>query len=212
MPHVIGAFSHDSWKDSNRHYGSSQNCLFTLRPNIRILRSRDNSAGDYQWLNTSTYGQAHGLGFGGSGTRGDWDSFRLWIPDTLENCVVRSNCLTYEPGSLLTRTAEVKGATTDGHCEFDATTSPTKVSSPFACRNEVYFEIDCIEIYGCGGDETLAYGLKAQQEARKTKDEHIQRARKVDKAQFFNNPFDREFLLGGTFEQDCNGQKGAHDS
>ena len=41
--------------------------------------------------------------------------------------------------------------------------------------------------------------------------DNIQRARKVDKAQFFNNSFDKEFLLSGTFQhssqvadhQDC---------
>jgi hypothetical protein len=34
---------------------------------------------------------------------------------------------------------------------------------------------------------------------RDVRAENIQKARKVDKAQFFNSAFDQEFLLGNTF-------------
>ena len=41
-------------------------------------------------------------------------------------------------------------------------------------------------------------GIQAQKETRKIKDHAIQKARQVDKAQFFNNPFDREYFLSKT--------------
>ena len=37
----------------------------------------------------------HGLGMGG-----DLEKFRLYLPDTLEGCTARSNCLTFETGSF----------------------------------------------------------------------------------------------------------------
>lgn len=42
-------------------------------------------------------------------------------------------------------------------------------------------------------------GLNAQKMDRDVRAENIQKARKVDKAQFFNSAFDQEFLLGNTF-------------
>ena len=37
----------------------------------------------------------HGLGMGG-----DLEKFRLYLPDTLEGCTARNNCLTFETGSF----------------------------------------------------------------------------------------------------------------
>ena len=48
---VFGAFTSGRWREFNRFYGSSDTFLFTLRPTISILRSRDRSNGNYQWLN-----------------------------------------------------------------------------------------------------------------------------------------------------------------
>ena len=149
----------------NRFFGSSRNCLFSLSPSFSILRSKSNGNGSYQWLNTKTYGAPHGLGFGGTRER-----FRLFIPDTLERCTLKPNCLTYECGCLLD--------------EADADT----------------FEIDCIEIWGCGGEEAISRGRTAQQLDRSLKSDAIEKARKVDKAQFFNNSFDQEFLLSNTLQ------------
>lgn len=42
-----------------------------------------------------SYGMPHGLGMGG-----DLEKFRLFVPDTLEGCVARNNCLTFETGSF----------------------------------------------------------------------------------------------------------------
>ncbi|KAF0720165.1 Aste57867_520 [Aphanomyces stellatus] len=57
------------------------------------------------------------------------------------------------------------------------------------------FRIQTLEIWGCGGDESK----QAQQGYRAETAELINRARKVDKAQFAGNSFDREMFLGKTF-------------
>lgn len=62
-----------------------------------------------------------------------------------------------------------------------------------------HFEIDTIEVWGTGGTANVEKGLLAQKKSREIVDENIQKARKVDKAAFFNSEFDREFLLSGTF-------------
>lgn len=60
------------------------------------------------------------------------------------------------------------------------------------------FEIHTLEIWGCGGEATVASALRAQRLDREVVGENIRKARQVDKAQFFNNEFDREFLLSST--------------
>ncbi len=60
------------------------------------------------------------------------------------------------------------------------------------------FEIHTMEVWGCGGADVVASALAAQARERADMDETIRRARHVDKAQFFNNEFDREFLLSGS--------------
>jgi hypothetical protein len=113
----------------------------------------------------------HGLGMGGS-----LEKFRLFIPDTLEDCVAHANCLTFESGSLLT---------------------PSNSSSPFdlSSPNSGAFSIDVLEIWGCGGEELVNEALTAQMKDRGDRDEMIRKARLVDKAAFANNMFDQEFLL-----------------
>jgi hypothetical protein len=162
---IFGGFSFDPWKEHNKFFGSSRNALFSLVPTIQIMKSKVGSNGSYQWLNSSTYGAPHGIGFGG--TR---EHFRLFIPDTLENCTFNPSCLTYE----------------------SAKSGDELMKSSF--------EIDCLEIWACGGQDAVHKGIEAQQVSRFHRDEAIQKARKVDKAQFFNSSFDQEFLLSGTFQ------------
>jgi hypothetical protein len=113
----------------------------------------------------------HGLGMGGS-----LEKFRLFIPDTLEDCVAHSNCLTFEGGSLLSP-------------------SNSSTSSEPSSPNSGSFAIDVLEIWGCGGEELVNEALTAQRKDRGDRDEMIRKARLVDKAAFANNMFDQEFLL-----------------
>lgn len=116
----------------------------------------------------------HGLGMGGS-----LEKFRLFIPDTLEDCVAHSNCLTFEAGSLL----HASNSSVSSSSSYD----PSSTSGTFS--------IDVLEIWGCGGDEIVNEALSAQQKDRGERDELVRKARLVDKAAFANNMFDQEFLL-----------------
>ncbi len=148
--------------------GSAKNFLFTLSPHFRIYHSARTTDNQFQFLATSGFNLPHGLGFGGS-----VEGFRLFIPDTLEQCTARAICTTYEPGKLVFSD------------DFDV--------------NNVQFEIEHLEVWGSGGANLIANALKAQANHRRVLAHTIDKARKVDKAQFFNNGFDREFLLGNTF-------------
>jgi TLD len=170
---VIGLFSADRWKESNRFYGSSESFLFSLSPDLRILRSRSGSNGAYQWLNTSSYGMPHGLGMGGSTAQ-----FRFFIPDSLENCMSETSCLTFEPGRLV----------------------PPRPAGKKAITHQNSFEIDSLEIWATGGQALIRTGLGAQAKLREITADNIQKARKCDKAAFFDNSFDQEFLLSGTLQ------------
>ncbi|EEY69393.1 uncharacterized protein PITG_05622 [Phytophthora infestans T30-4] len=57
------------------------------------------------------------------------------------------------------------------------------------------FVIDAMEVWGCGGEES---DLRQKAHRQETAD-LINRARKVDKAQFVGNDFDKEMFLGKTF-------------
>ena len=105
----------------------------------------------------------------GLGFGGTREKFRLFVSESLESCKAYSSCPTFEQGPLL----------------------------PDKCKNT--FEIMTLEVWGCGGEESIRAGLEGQQVDRAVRDENISRAKKVDKAAFFNNDFDREMFLGGTF-------------
>lgn len=119
------------------------------------------SDGNYQWLNAKAYGLPHGLGLGGT-----LEGFRLFIPESLEGCIARNACTTFESGLL------VPGEN---------------------------FELDALEVWSVGGVERIDRGMHAQKQHRDVARENIDKARKVDKAAFFNNAFDQEFLLSNTF-------------
>jgi hypothetical protein len=142
--------------------------LFTLSPHFRIYHTTRITDNHFQFLATSGFKLPHGLGFGGN-----LEGFRLFIPDSLEQCTARAICTTYEPGKL--------------------------VFSDDIDVNNVEFEIEHLEVWGSGGAALINTALRAQVDHRQVLAHNIDKARKVDKAQFFNNGFDREFLLGNTF-------------
>lgn len=75
---------------------------------------------------------------------------------------------------------------------------PTYETGPLLPDGAEQFEIHTLEVWGCGGREAVAAALQAQRQERAIADENIVKARQVDKAQFFNNEFDREFFLSNT--------------
>jgi hypothetical protein len=155
------------------------------------------------YLNTQGFNLPHGLGFGGT-----FEGFRLFIPDTFEGCIARSMCPTYESGRLIFHEYQKQSKK---ERISNLTNSVSKIEENEAeeeeeedTMDELFaevesFEIMNIEVWGSGGYQRVEHGLLAQQEARKIMYENIDKARKVDKAQFFSNGFDREFLLSNTF-------------
>ena len=123
-----------------------------------------------QYFNEAGFSLPHGIGFGGSLT----DSFRLFIPESLESCTARGRCLTYEPGRLTGMSP-----TTPGGADF---------------------QLASLEVWGCGDAECLLRAQEAQAAAREARAHAINKARQVDRAQFLGE-FDREMLLGKTFAQ-----------
>ena len=103
----------------------------------------------------------------------------------MENCTAKSSCLTFEGGSLLPPVAERPA------------TAFASIQRPDGLWTQDRFEVDCLEVWACGGLETVKKGLDAQKLDRAMKQEAVERARKVDKAQFFNG-VDAEFLLSNT--------------
>lgn len=148
----------------------------------------------------------HGLGLGGI-----LEGFRIFIPDSLENCTARGNCPTYEAGKLLLSSDQFdeilpnstnnNSYTTGGIASSNSFSSAylkNSYSSNYKPTNIESFNIDTLEVWGCGGNNRVAEALSAQLEHRKQANIALEKARKVDKAAFFNNDFDREFLLGQT--------------
>jgi hypothetical protein len=193
-PVVLGCFAAGTWKESNKFYGSHDNFLFQLSPKLRLLRSRP-SGGCLQWLNLGGYGLPHGLGMGGS-----TEELRFFIPDELENCHAGMNCPSFEAGALLP-TAE---PTFQDPCAAAVTAAAAlaqeKAAIPWAptAFSGARFDVDSLEVWACGGEDAVTAGLCARAAARRTQGENVARARKVDKAAFFNNAFDREMFLGKT--------------
>ena len=112
-------FSESRWKDSNRFYGTSENILFALAPELNIYRTSGGTSPDtqsfnpntpntncstnFQYLNMKTYGYPHGFGMGGH-----LEKFRFFIPDTMDDgsgdykvCIAGEKDLTFEYGSLI---------------------------------------------------------------------------------------------------------------
>jgi len=181
--------------------------LFTLTPELNIYRttgggssnvhsstsgsgntSNANVSTNYQYLNMKTYGYPHGLGMGGH-----LEKFRFFIPDNMDEgtssdyrvCIAGSSDLTYESGEivppvpisgLIDRNRYVKNTTPQGN-----------------------FNIDCLEVWACGGDSAIDKGTDAQSKDRDVRNANINKARQCDKAAFANSAFDQEFLLGNTF-------------
>jgi len=162
---VFGFSCITPWKDSNKTYGSSENVLYTLAPDVRIMRAHPGSkATDFQWLNEKGFQLPHGFGCGSPET-----GFRIFINEGFDRCIAKASDLNYEAGAFL-------GPGTQGE-----------------------FKLEELQVYGCGGEESISRGMAGQKQARATQEENLRRARKVDRAAFAGNAFDREMLLGNTF-------------
>ena len=102
------------------------------------------------------------------------------------NNAFRSYCPTYEPGKLLLSSS--------------TTTSASSLKKIGGENQGDLFEIETMEVWGVGGQANVEKALQAQKVSREIVDETIRKARTVDKGALFNNEFNQEFLLSGTFQ------------
>jgi hypothetical protein len=157
---IFGAFTAAAWKESKDFYGTSDCFLYQLIPMTSVYRPSGNGT-NYMYCNSEARsrgydGQAHGIGFGG-----DIDTPRLFIAESFEDCVARSQDLTFDYGELLPKTE-------DGAMQQS-------------------FDIDSLEVWGVGGDAVVAEALGARHKQREITEANLRKARKVDKAAFLDD-------------------------
>lgn len=181
---TFGAFTSSKWIESSSFYGTTACFLYQLEPVIHVYRPRmtvvDNSYGinnaNYMYCNPEARskgydGLAHGIGFGG-----DTQKPRLFISETLDDCIAQSDDLTFERGDLFTPVSP-------DHASNTATANNTKNTK----RHRNVFEIEQMEVWGVGGDTAVQDALQKREDHRQIMDANIQKARKVDKAQFLDD-------------------------
>ena len=158
---MFGAFTSSPWKESKDFYGNSDCFLFRLTPAAAIYHPRG-AGKNFMYCNSKARskgydGQAHGIGFGGT-----VDCPRLFISETFEGCVAASGDMTFKAGYLL---------------------PPPLPDTPVT----KYFDIESIEVWGVGGDDVVEEALGSRDRQREIAFANIQKARKVDKAQFLDD-------------------------
>lgn len=79
--------------------------------------------------------------------------------------------------------------------ESSYTTTKSLVFEGGRLSSQENFTIEAMEVWGCGGEDAVL----SQKAHRQDTAEMINRARKVDKAQFVGSDFDKEMFLGKTF-------------
>lgn len=86
-----------TWSDGNGRFSGGPECfLFSLAPNLQVLRS-SRRGGNYFYLNANAKnGKPRGIGFGGQE-----GFFRLWLDADLEECYVLESDATFDAGALL---------------------------------------------------------------------------------------------------------------
>ncbi len=166
---VFGACTSTAWKESKDFYGNSDCFLFTVTPNVSVLRPRG-AGTNYMYCNSESRsrgydGQAHGIGFGGTTLKP-----RLFISESFDGCMAATGDLTFEAGPLLpSQLRKNKDIGID-------TPPPTK-----------YFDLESLEVWGVGGDAVVAEALGDRSKQREIVAANIRKARKVDKAQFLDD-------------------------
>jgi TLD len=155
--HVLGALASAQWKQSKAFYGNADCFLFDLTPRLGVYRAAGGE-GNFMYLHSEheDHGSATCSGLPhGLGLGGSLDKPRLFIPESFQRCSAGVLDKTFQSGELL----------------------PVKTLEKF--------EIQHLEVWGVGGDETITSALRDRAEYRERCDAAIHRARTVhDKMQF----------------------------
>ena len=108
------------------------------------------------------------MGFGGT-----VQEPRLFLTETLDDCVAAATDLTFDNGRLLPNVGD-----------YGTTSANDKNSQQ---QHRKYFTVDSLEVWGVGGTAATRTALQQRDVARAQAQETIRRARKVDKAQFLDD-------------------------
>jgi hypothetical protein len=154
---VFGAFTASPWKEGKDFYGNTDCFLFQVKPVTAVYRPTGNSQ-NYMYCNSFARTRGYDNLAHGIGFGGTSDEPRLFLAENFDDNVALTQDLTFDNGPLIA-----------GH------------------GSKAHFLIDCLEVYGVGGDEMVSEALGAREKARGIRNEGIQRARKVDKAQFLDD-------------------------
>ena len=175
---TFGAFLTCPWRESNALYGDRRGFLFRAAPEFQLMRPKA-GAEPSQYYNTRSYTLPHGIGIGG----------RIAAERT-SNGKADASFRIFLPDTL-------EGCTASPRCAAFAT-------GRLAARST--FDVGALEVWGVSANaEERELALAARGEARALRQKQIDRARKVDKAAFLGNDFDRETLLGKTFATGARG-------
>ena len=172
----LGFYTLDSWEESPEYHGSDDSCfLFALdyqsntvkfvRPKSRSQQqhtSPNTGTRKYMYCNSSLQQQTKKGANNNCGIRigGNVSQPRLYISESLEECRALEYDKLFEDGDLLLG----KGK-----------------------QSLNYFDIDCIEVFGVGGEEWINDALEKRSKAKQIHNASLEQARKVDKKQFLEH-------------------------
>ena len=171
----LGFFTTDTWIESPEHFGSSDDCfLFSLdhaTNEVQIIRPKSTQgvgAKQHMYCHPSglvmpnmrrKVAQTNGS-VHGIGIGGTASQPRLNISESLEECRALEFDALFQDGDLLS-----------GKCQ----------------ESLFYFDTDCIELFGVGGEDWIKHALQTREKAREMKIASLEKARKVDKRQFLED-------------------------
>ncbi|KAL8271991.1 hypothetical protein Esti_004115 [Eimeria stiedai] len=212
---VLGAIMPGELKEGGQNFfGDANTCLFSLEPQLNLLRT-SGLGRNYVYLNTKNKFHPIGIGFGGQ-----VGAFRFWIGDEMKDCYITKSDCTFSSGRLLQAMnepipqgtdllllpAELSGpqASSSSSAKL-GTTDGTTPSMPSTANGDdsltssflIPIVVKEIEVWGTGDGRTL----EQQRVLMKQQEQLRQERRQVDKGRLLDSSFDREFLLGDTFNR-----------
>lgn len=141
----------------SKEYYGNHDCFLYQLSPKMAVYRPTGNASNFMYCNSYARSRGYDQQAHGIGFGGTVDQPRLFLAESFDNCRAAPQDMTFESGRLLDNT---KGST---------------------------FEIDTLEVWGVGGTEVVQEALGARSRQRDIKNAAIQKARKVDKAQFLDD-------------------------
>jgi hypothetical protein len=185
---ALGFFTTNSWIESTDYFGSDDCFLFSMdRNDVQLIRPKSRSRSSSSALNEKfMYCHPSSLATSnkrmknapsrtngsvhGMGIGGTAAQPRLHITESLEECRALAYDHLFDDGDLLSE----------------------------KCNQSLYyFDVDCIEVWGVGGEQWIANALQAQAKAKEMNAASLEKARRVDKRQLLD-AFENGLVLGNS--------------